>query len=195
MYDTSSRHQIYREAGYDNQRKNGICQSEKTICSIGIKWYDRRLYLRFHRRRRRNDDASDPDQCSGLRTKNRCWYQRIYYDLYSINRSGKSLYDRRYAGNAPSDPLYSLNTVMGTHCCQICKQGKCSNTQSFHRNCTYHLGRCNIPCQYCQLKIMGYHRYPIIFYQKSQYYLVNSRYSSLYCFAEFSHEKFLSISL
>ena len=64
--DFATRHKVYCEAGYDNQRKNAGSISKKENCTIYYMRNHNRTYLRLCRCRRRNDDASHSYNCIGL---------------------------------------------------------------------------------------------------------------------------------
>lgn len=86
-------------------------------------WNDDRIYLRICRCRRWNDDASYFDICSGIRVKDRSRNQRIYHDIYGIDRRGIPFCDRRHAGLDCLDFVRSVYPDMGKNRSGICQQG------------------------------------------------------------------------
>lgn len=66
VHDFPVRYQIHRPSRNDHQGSHaGRLREEKSHAVSGMRYADR-LHLRFHRRRRRYDDAVDPDLCPGL---------------------------------------------------------------------------------------------------------------------------------
>ena len=66
VHDFPVRYQIHRPARNDHQRSHaGRLREKKSHPVSGMRYADR-LHLRFRRRRRRYDDAVDPDLCPGL---------------------------------------------------------------------------------------------------------------------------------
>lgn len=70
---------------------------------------DHRIYLRFHRCRRRHDDALNFNLRAGLRVKDRGWHERIYHDFHRSHRSRVALCHRRRSR------LDNLSSVRGVH--------------------------------------------------------------------------------
>lgn len=69
--------------------------------------------MRLCRRWRGHDDAAHPDQRSGLRAEDRGGHQRIYHDLYRVDRRGEPFYDRRRARPLEPCVLRAFHAAVG----------------------------------------------------------------------------------
>ena len=59
-------HQVHRKTCHDDKRIHGAGLRKKTCHPVGCLRRDHRIYLRFHRCRRRHDDALNFNLCAGL---------------------------------------------------------------------------------------------------------------------------------
>jgi len=100
---------LHCKAGHDDKRIHGAGLRKKTCHPVGCLRRDHRIYLRFHRCRRRHDDALNFNLRAGLRVKDRGWHERIYHDFHRSHRSRVALCHRRRSR------LDNLSSVRGVH--------------------------------------------------------------------------------
>ena len=98
-------------------------ESMETRSTVIVLRYGNWVYLRLYRCRRRHDDASDLDKCTGLRVENCGWNQCVYNDFYSADRGIITLCDRRYAECVGVDVVRIFYSYMGAYCSCVCQQG------------------------------------------------------------------------
>ena len=108
--------------------------SKKTPYPIRSMRYIHRLYLRFCRSRRRNDDAHRIDEYSRIRIKNRCRHKCFHYDIYGVYRFGQPFLHRWQTQFFHFDLMHCLHVIVGKNRRKDRKQSKTENTESLNRN-------------------------------------------------------------
>ena len=112
---------------YDNERENDRSFCGKTHNTIDSFRRVDRVYMRLHRRRRRNDDVINFNKRYGVRIKDCRRNKRFYYDIHRSDGRRFAFRDRRHSRYSDVGSLHCVHTYMGADRRGFCKQSTTKN--------------------------------------------------------------------